>query len=525
MPDSFDWSNPNKNYKNRKCTTTIKDQGNCGSCWAFGTVGPLESAILIKEAVPEDLSEQWLVSCNTNGYGCDGGWWAHKWHAGTQGKCGGTGAVYEDEFEYTSGSSGTEPSCDGPYPHVYLLKDWAFVGSSGGVPSTESIKNAIYNYGPVSAAVYVNSEFQYYTGGIFDTTDDGRINHAIVLVGWNEDPGYWILRNSWGDDWGENGYMRIAYGCQSVGYAACYVNGYEKISSGDQTVTVYIDEITNSGDQYEPIDPIGARAPEWYYKIDIGPEYSELNENLEDGTYGFWPWDWKHEHTWDVNIGHKAYVEDSEIDIKIEVWDNDLGETDDQADITPKSGRTFNGIYNLITNELTYSDESDVPTSGGVYSIVGTSDDNAKLEFTVDDSYVAENYEPELEVSPSSLGFGSKQQGTYTKTLTIKNEADIDHSGWADQLSWTASDNKNWISLSKTSGSLDGGQADSITVTVNANDLARGETHSGTISISSNGGSKTVSVSISISTAKPKNTFITLRQILEQFPFFSSIFK
>jgi hypothetical protein len=88
----------------------------------------------------------------------------------------------------------------------------------------DAIKNAIYNYGPVAAAVCVDRYFQAYTGGIFtDPVPCRQVNHAIVLVGWDDAGGYWILRNSWGTSWGEQGYMRIAYGTSQVGYAANYV--------------------------------------------------------------------------------------------------------------------------------------------------------------------------------------------------------------------------------------------------------------------------------------------------------------
>ena len=82
--------------------TPVRDQGNCGSCWAFGTVGPLESAILLQDGASKDLAEQYLVSCNTDGWGCDGGWWAHDYHEWKLGADGtGPGAVYEADFPYT----------------------------------------------------------------------------------------------------------------------------------------------------------------------------------------------------------------------------------------------------------------------------------------------------------------------------------------------------------------------------------------------------------------------------------------
>lgn len=206
VPSAYNW-----------CTlggcTPVRDQGNCGSCWAFGTVGPIEMNILIKDGASKDLAEQWLVSCNTDGYGCDGGWWAHKYFVSP-------GAVYESDFPYTA----TDAPCGGPYTYHEKIASWAYVGTSYSVPSTDAIKQAIYDRGPVSAAVCVNTAFRSYTSGVFNpATSCTTMNHAIVLVGWDDVLGAWRLRNSWGDDWGEDGYMWIAYGKNRVGYAAASV--------------------------------------------------------------------------------------------------------------------------------------------------------------------------------------------------------------------------------------------------------------------------------------------------------------
>ena len=216
LPSSYDWRTLNG-------VTPIKNQGSCGDCWAFGTVGPLESQILIKDGVTVDLSEQYLTSCNLDGWGCGGGWWAHDYHMSKAGQDGGTGAVLESSKPYTGANS----PCGGPYNHPYKISSWAYVGSQSAVPSIQAIKQAIYTYGPISAAVYVGPSFQAYTGGIFNTSESGTVNHGIVLVGWNDDlgpdNGYWILRNSWGPSWGESGYMRIRYNMSQVGYAANFI--------------------------------------------------------------------------------------------------------------------------------------------------------------------------------------------------------------------------------------------------------------------------------------------------------------
>ncbi len=213
LPTSYNWCSLGK-------CTAVRNQGNCGSCWAFGTVGPLEMGILIKDGLTKDLAEQYLVSCNTDGWGCDGGWWAHDYHqwkipSGEPD----AGAVYEADFPYTASDS----PCNPPHTHHEKIASWAYVGNDYSVPSTDAIKNAIYTYGPVAAAVCVGSAFQAYSGGVFQTSECTSVNHAIVLVGWDDSQGYWILRNSWGSSWGESGYMRIKYGTSAVGYAATYV--------------------------------------------------------------------------------------------------------------------------------------------------------------------------------------------------------------------------------------------------------------------------------------------------------------
>jgi hypothetical protein len=139
--------------------------------------------------------------------------------------------VYESDFPYTA----TDAPCNPPHPHAFLLNSWDFVPNAySSPPSVADIKEAIYTYGPVGATVAVGNYFHAYTGGVFNKDeangDPNKINHAIALVGWNDDyygdgtnVGVWILKNSWGTWWGESGFMYITYGTSLVGYAANYV--------------------------------------------------------------------------------------------------------------------------------------------------------------------------------------------------------------------------------------------------------------------------------------------------------------
>lgn len=211
---------PHFNWCEQGACTPVRDQGGCGSCWAFGTVGPLESLIKLNDGLERDLSEQYLVSCNTHNWGCDGGWWAHDYHWNfIPPNELGAGARREAEFPYQA----SNVPCNPPHTAYEQLTSWTYVGDWYSVPSVEAIKQAIYEHGPVAAAVCVGSAFSAYRGGVFAENECDAVNHAIVLVGWDDEQQVWYLRNSWGSAWGEAGYMRIKWGTSNVGYAANYV--------------------------------------------------------------------------------------------------------------------------------------------------------------------------------------------------------------------------------------------------------------------------------------------------------------
>jgi C1A family cysteine protease len=213
LPSAFDW-------RELVGGVPIKDQQNCASCWAFSAVGAFEFAILIHDGVVEDLSEQWLISCTRAGNG-GGGYYskALNYFAGwSSDKCDEWGAVMEADYPYIAHKS--RCYC---FDRYYVLRSWYYTGDD-----IASIKEGIYNYGPVCTSVYADTAMQAYTGGVFNACKNNKdINHAVVLVGWDDSQGtngVWIMRNSWGPEWGEEGYMRIEYDCSLVGEATAYVD-------------------------------------------------------------------------------------------------------------------------------------------------------------------------------------------------------------------------------------------------------------------------------------------------------------
>jgi C1A family cysteine protease len=273
LPGSFNWCDQNG-------CTPVKNQGNCGSCWAFATAGPLESLIKINDGVTVDLSEQYLVSCNIDGWGCDGGFWAHDYHewkmAGGESEA---GAVLESNFPYAS----RDVACNPPHPKAYRIDSWQYVCPNC-TPTTAQLKQAIYEHGPLSVSVCVNDAFQNYSGGIFSGPGCSDLNHGVVLVGWNDGDGCWIMRNSWSSAWGEDGYMRIKYGVSGIGSYAAYV-AYGDAPNPDPDPEPQPDpqdgEITNG----QTISDLSAARDQWlYYYINVPENASNLQLTITGGA-------------------------------------------------------------------------------------------------------------------------------------------------------------------------------------------------------------------------------------------------
>jgi hypothetical protein len=136
------------------CVNPIRDQGQCGSCWAFGAIGAMESLIYINDGRGADLAEQWLVSCTGAG-DCGGGNHGTALNylkcGGSQDPCGGSGAVWETDFPYVASNA----SCGCPYAHPYCLNYWYYVTGTVWIqPSVAQIKQAILDHGPVAVTLY-----------------------------------------------------------------------------------------------------------------------------------------------------------------------------------------------------------------------------------------------------------------------------------------------------------------------------------------------------------------------------------
>ncbi len=208
------------NLRDKNLTTPIRAQQTCGSCWAFTTIALVETSYKIQTKKDLDLSEQQIVDCAIGADGqragsCDGGWYGSALESLQK-----NGAVLESASPYRNKNF----ICAGFMPSPYKVATWSFIRPDDSLPSVSDIKKAIARYGAIATCVKVTPAFQAYAGGVFDEhvrlNDANDQNHAVVLVGWDDKKGRrgsFLLRNSWGREWGENGYMWIEYECNGVG--------------------------------------------------------------------------------------------------------------------------------------------------------------------------------------------------------------------------------------------------------------------------------------------------------------------
>ena len=194
-PLSFD-------YRTVGAVTPVKNQGECGSCWAFSTTGNIEGQYAIKRKTLLGFSEQQLIDCNNNSDNCDGGLMTRAFRSILS-----NGGIMSDaDYKYT-GTDHNKCKFDLSKVKAKLL-GYNFV--RGG---EESVKQALFENGPLSVAMNAKT-LQFYFGGVLESSpaqcDPNDINHAVLLVGYGTENGkdFWIFKNSWGRSSGEAGYFR-----------------------------------------------------------------------------------------------------------------------------------------------------------------------------------------------------------------------------------------------------------------------------------------------------------------------------
>lgn len=206
IPGSRDW----RDYQGKNWVSPIANQGNCGSCVAFAAVGVLETQINISALIPDlnvKLSPQYLFGCG--GGMCDYGWYPGSAASYLQSK----GVPDEACLPYTSGASGQDVSCQAACSNApsRVKKISSYKSPSKTVRNIAAVKQALLQ-GPVMTTLTVYSDFMTYSSGVYKRTSDEALGgHAISIVGYDDITRSWIIRNSWGEDWGEKGFGHVSY--------------------------------------------------------------------------------------------------------------------------------------------------------------------------------------------------------------------------------------------------------------------------------------------------------------------------
>ena len=234
-PAEFSW----KEYEGLDLCTPARNQGQCGSCWAFGGIGAIEGVVNVQEGyknIDLDLSEQYLLSCVPAAGSCNGGSTPSPFHFIMNTSAEGNyvnGVISEECLAYQADD---DIPCSQKADHwmdtVVPLSGWGEVWfGPNNHDSIDMMKTKIYENGPIYVLVFVDDAFRFF-GSVFHRSTDylhyrncpnDYLNHAIVIVGWKDDPsigkgGYWICKNSWGTTWGYDGFFNIEYGAQNINY-------------------------------------------------------------------------------------------------------------------------------------------------------------------------------------------------------------------------------------------------------------------------------------------------------------------
>jgi hypothetical protein len=210
-------------WRTSGAVTPVKNQGQCGSCWSFSTTGSVEGAWKIAGNTLVSLSEQQLMDCSTaeGNQGCNGG-------------------LMDDAFKYIISNGGLDTEADYPYTardgvcnSAKQSKHAASITGFTDVPAnSETQLAAAVALGPVSVAIEADqSGFQSYTSGVFSGPCGTQLDHGVLAVGYTDS--YWIVKNSWGASWGDQGFIYMARGKGASGICGiAMMASYPKAGSG-----------------------------------------------------------------------------------------------------------------------------------------------------------------------------------------------------------------------------------------------------------------------------------------------------
>jgi hypothetical protein len=225
---SFSWHD----YEGSDWMTPVRNQGACGGCWAFASVAAIEGAFNVELGDPDidiDMSEQFIIACSEGN--CD------------------SGGMPQDVFEYVAGHGIPDEAC---YPYIeangrcsdacadvaarsFHVSAWGWISDFIGRVRAMKVRIAA---APIITSMVIYTDFLSYTEGVYvHVSGENEGGHSVALVGWNDANNSWICKNSWGEDWGMDGYFEIDRGQAFIGYDAAWVDVDSSVFPGFPCLT------------------------------------------------------------------------------------------------------------------------------------------------------------------------------------------------------------------------------------------------------------------------------------------------
>ena len=350
LPNSLDWRSHTYNNITGDWTTSAKDQGSCGSCWIFAAIGTLEAAINIAYSNPNldyDLSDQYILSCYSYGWGCNGG---HPYSAFNYLKNNQGGAIPETCFPYQANHNipCSDKCTDWMDQLIKTVTDYQHYSSVSALQMKAQLAN-----GPICASMKVYDNFwrpaYYPPGSVWDANGvylgpAGPYieTHSVMIVGYNDNPGYWICKNSWGTGWGPagmNGFFGMPYGMCDIESEMDFVTFLPGVApdkpntpSGPTSGKILIPQTYSTSTTDLDGDKV-------YYKFD-----------WDDGTSGSWLGPFNSGQT--TSIPH-IWFEEGSYQIKVKAKDVNGRESpwSDPLPVTmPRNRAEINTFFNFLQN-------------------------------------------------------------------------------------------------------------------------------------------------------------------------------
>lgn len=487
------------NWVDFGCVTPIEDQRSCGSCWDFAATHAFESAYFIETGEMLRFSEQQVLVCNTGGSSCDGGWMEDAYRLFMS-----YGAVSESCMPYwaNDGVPCTQDDCD---PLAYLD---GFVDVPNNV---NSIKNALL-YGPLSTTFTVYDDFYGYNGGCYEHSDDQPLNHAVVIVGWDDDmcdgQGAWIVKNSWGLNFGMDGYFYMKYGAAGIGeFTQRPVYGddglpefsfspdsiYVELSSAEQT-TVNLN-FENSGDgvlryKLSSAQPEGQDQFGYYWHDSDNPDGPDFNwiDISDNGEAISFPYNGDDDNSGWLNLGFDFnYYENTYSRLKVctNGWLTFMDGWFVSPDNLSMPDQTLPN--NLIAP---FWDDLNLNYGGEIYFYTNYADSAVITWQDVADSRNVGRYTFQVVlVAPNSIEFQYLQMGperlneatigienrTATIGLRIARNGDYVHNDLAVRFYLGDPNELEWLGLEAQTGELESGSTLQIPLIFNSTGMTEGQ--------------------------------------------------